>query len=117
MSDWDIMSSLIGEFLAARDPVEIERLADDLGDTGDPRAIEPLVRRVSDWMVQADGDAEDAICGALVKLGVMHKLGNLNFRWLPAEDLSADTRLILTSQLQALPAKYAVREPGGFPGT
>jgi HEAT repeat protein len=116
MNDADDMPALIEGFLDAKDPVGSEKLADALGASGDPRAIEPLIRRISDWIVQEDGDVADAVCGALVNLKVMHKLGNLNFRWLPPDYLTPEAQETLNRHLLALPPKYSVRAPGGFPG-
>jgi uncharacterized protein with von Willebrand factor type A (vWA) domain len=106
LSKKDVVS-IIDEFSRAKDFSEIERLADELGDFSDDRASEALIRRLSDIQVQEDPDVEDAVCSALVKLGLMKKLGNLNFRVLPQNELQdMQRKLVYEEYSMQIPFKY-----------
>lgn len=101
-----ITEPLIEHFADAHESTELERLADDLGETGDPAAIQPLLGRLSDSKVQDDADVEDAVCGALVKLGVMEKLGNLNYRVSDASELPETVSVWIAEHRAWIPGKY-----------
>ncbi len=99
-------ADLIAEFESCQDSQRLEGLADRLGETGDALAIEPLLYRLGDCRVQEDQDVEDAVCGALVKHGVMQRLGNLNFRFLDESSLSTDVLDLLKKHKELIPSKY-----------
>jgi hypothetical protein len=101
-----ITRPLVEHFAQASDLVEIERLADDLGTTHDPEAIDILLYRLGDGKIQSDADAEDAVCSALVELGVMLKRGNLNYRFLADEALPPAARAALGKYAPLIPRKY-----------
>jgi hypothetical protein len=98
--------------------VEIERFADEVAAPG---AAEPLAgaarERVvddllfalaSDW-VRHDGDAEDAVCSALVRIGVMTRKGNLVFEFVEDARMSARDLQAMRRYRAWLPAKYSAR--------
>lgn len=97
---------MIEEFRGATDLQRIEQLADNLAEGGEGRAIGPLLYRLGDIQVQADPDVEDAVCGALVKFGVMLQLGNLNYRFEDSSKLEADVKKTLESYREWIPRKY-----------
>jgi phosphoglycerate kinase len=101
-----LIAPLITNFRETADIAEIERLADDLGETGDPAAIDVLLYRLGDEKVQSDPDAEDAVCSALMRLRVMEKRGNLNYRFLPDSELSATAKMALDRYARLIPSKY-----------
>jgi hypothetical protein len=80
-------SELLQEFERTNDPRLIEALADRIGASGDERAVQALVSRLGDWPVRENPDVEDAVCGALVALGVMRSSGNQSFAFLPRHEL------------------------------
>ena len=104
-----ITDSLIEHFAQAKDLEEIERLADDLGDAQDPEAIGILLYRLGDGKIQSDADCEDAVCAALVQLGVMTKRGNLNYRFLAYEALPQEAKTALSKYEELVPRKYYAR--------
>ena len=69
-------------------PRTIEVVAGQLGAAHDPRAVRPLLMRLGDCRVQEDRDAEDAVCRALVALGVMYTSGIVSFSLRPRRDLA-----------------------------
>jgi hypothetical protein len=101
-----LTDSLIEHFAQANDLEEIERLADDLGNAHDPAAIDILLYRLGDGKIQSDADTEDAVCAALVQLGVMTKRGNLNYRILADEALPPEAKTALSRYGQLIPQKY-----------
>jgi hypothetical protein len=104
-----VTTPLIDNFSQAISSEDLERLADDLGSTGDPAAIEILIYRLGDAKVQDDADVEDAVCGALTRLGVMEKLGNLNYRFLGEDELPEEAKRGLMQYSQLVPEKYRSR--------
>ena len=102
----DLVAALLVELRAAVQGRRIEELADRLARTGDIRAIEPLIGRLGDLPVQEDPDVEDAVCAALVDLGVMHRDGNLLFAFEPDGALSSQARAALRKHEQSVPRKY-----------
>ncbi|MBV9850097.1 MAG: hypothetical protein JO250_10530 [Armatimonadetes bacterium] len=98
---------MIDEFLNTKDATRIEQLADALGNEFDARSVDPLLLRLGDLPVQEDPDLECAVCDALVRFGVMQKLGNLNYRFLPAENLPPVARVaVYNNYVRLLPRKY-----------
>lgn len=87
-------------------PRTIEFVADQLGVVGDRRAIRPLLMRLCDWHVQEDPDVEDAVCGALVSLGVMCSTGNLSFTLRPPEALVEDAVEAVRELAGVIPGRY-----------
>jgi hypothetical protein len=97
---------------------EVEHFADELAIDGhgrnpeDPErdhAIETLVLALaSDW-VRNDDDAEDAVCSALVRIGVMARCGNLVFEFVPDAELSTRDRAAVGRYRGWLPNKYHPR--------
>jgi len=80
---------------------DIERLADELstdptiGPTPRRDLLEVLLVRLGDESVRDDPDTEDALCSALVRLGLMRRHGNLVFRFRLDHELSpADATLV-----------------------
>jgi hypothetical protein len=87
-------------------PRTIEVVADRLGAAHDPRAVRPLLMRLGDCRVQEDGDAEDAVCRALVALGVMCCSVNLSFSLRPRRDLADDVVGTIREIAGAIPWRY-----------
>ena len=93
---------------------ELERLADEL--TADTGALPPgrrndlvevLVLRLCDETARDDSDAEDAICSALARLGVMRRAGNLVFTFRADDDLPSGDASVVARYDAWLPRKYA----------
>ena len=87
-------------------PRTIEVIADQLGETHDRRAVRPLLMRLGDDRVQEDRDMEDAVCRALVALGVMCCSGNLSFSLRPRRDLSDDVVGTIREVAGTIPWRY-----------
>ena len=98
--------SLIAEFRECQDFERLEKLADRIGNAGDKEVIEPLLYRLGDDHVQDDPDVEDAVCRALVKLGVMRTMGNLNFKFLEKSLLPGGVFELLEEYISLIPRKY-----------
>ena len=62
---------LIAELEQTTDARRLEIAADLLGAARDPRAVAPLLKRLGDPLVAKHEYVEDAVCAALVALGVM----------------------------------------------
>lgn len=101
-----VTTPLIQDFAKANDAEELSRLADDLGEAGDPEAITVLLHRLGDQKVQDDPDVEDAVCSALVRLGVMEKRGNLNFRFVNRSLLAPAVVTWIDEHRAWVPMKY-----------
>jgi len=101
-----LTAALIDEFEHATRPCRIEFLADRLGATHDPRAIRPLLGRLSDRRVQEYGEVEDAVCGALVSLDVMCAAGNLSFAFRPRHLLPPEVVEAVRELGPAIPMRY-----------
>jgi hypothetical protein len=97
---------LIDRLIDATDPHDIEELADRLGAARDRRAIRPLLTRLGDCHVQADPDLEDAVCHALMALGVMCSCGNLSFSLRPRQDLPDDVVGAIRELAGVIPWRY-----------
>jgi hypothetical protein len=102
----DEVSVLIVHLIKAKSAREIEGLADLLGAAGDRRAIRPLLQRLGDRQVYDDVDTEDAVCGALVVLGVMCSPGNQIFHFLPRDVLAEDVIDVIRELGMAIPYRY-----------
>ena len=85
---------------------EIELIADQLGATGNRCAIRPLLTRLGDSRVQDDADVEDAVCRALVALGVMSSSGNRSFAFRPRHLLAPDAADAVRALGPAIPMRY-----------
>jgi hypothetical protein len=85
-----IVAELTDSLAQTSDPCEIEMIADLLGAAGNPYAIRRLLTRLGDRQVQEDADVDDAVCRALVALGVMSSSGNLSFAFRPRHLLEPD---------------------------
>ncbi len=101
-----IVEYLIALLAEATQPREIELIADHLGEAGDPRAIRPLLARLGDCQVQEDPDVEDAVCRALMSLGVMCSSGNLRFSLRPRRDLPDDVVDTIRDLAATIPWRY-----------
>ena len=101
-----IVDYLIALFAEATQPREIELIADHLGDSGDCRAIRPLLARLGDCQVQEDPDVEDAVCRALMALGVMCSSGNQRFSLRPRRVLSDDIVETVHDLAGSIPWRY-----------
>lgn len=100
------LMNLIAEFRECQDFQRLEKLADRIGNAGSKEAIKALLYRLGDDHVQDDPDVEDAVCTALVKLGVMRTMGNLNFRLLEKSLLPNDVLGLLEEYMPLIPRKY-----------
>jgi len=97
---------LIALLVQTSNPRTIEVIADQLGATHDHRAIRPLLMRLGDDRVQEDRDVEDAVCRALVALGVMCCLGNLSFTLRPRRELADDVVATIRELVGTIPWRY-----------
>jgi hypothetical protein len=104
----DDLAAAVDELRSTNDPRRLEGLADMLGAIGDVRAISALLHRLGDSIVQDDADVENAVGDALVYLGVMRRLGNLNFRFV--RDLAPPTAQWIEANIQTIPQKYFASE-------
>lgn len=95
---------LIAQFEEENDLTTIERLADEVADLQLEGAIPALVGKLERSSVRDDDDAFDAVCGALVKLGAMVQHGNMNFAFLPSEQLPTPVRDLLAERRPYLPS-------------
>ncbi|HKA27318.1 MAG TPA: hypothetical protein VKD88_08090 [Gaiellaceae bacterium] len=96
----------IVRLLTSSDPDEIEALADDLGGSGDTRAIGPLVSLLTDSRVNDDPDLEDAVCSSLVHLGAMEQRGNLNYSFVDLSRLTPESGDALRRLDPVIPRRY-----------
>jgi hypothetical protein len=101
-----IVDYLIALLAEATAPREIELIADHLGATGDQRAIRPLLARLGDCQVQEDPDLEDAVCRALMALGVMGSSGNQRFSLRPRRVLPDDVVETIHDLAGSIPWRY-----------
>ena len=83
---------------------EIERLADEIGERLMVAAVPELLEKLTRDSVRGDDDAFDAVCGALVRFGVMRFKGNLNFQFRPYLELPASLATALQMARPALPS-------------
>jgi len=90
----------------ATHPREVELIADYLGETGDRRAIRPLLLHLGDYEVQHDADVEDAVCGALMSLGVMCRSADHCFHLRPRRVLPDDVAAAIRELSGAIPWQY-----------
>ena len=88
------------------EPRSIAAIADQLRAVHDPRAIRPLLMRLGDCDVHEDRDVEDAVCRALVALGVMRCSGNLSFSLRPRPDLADDVVETIRELAETIPWRY-----------
>jgi hypothetical protein len=100
------VSELIARLTEAAGPQIVEVIADQLASAGDRRAIHPLLQRLGDSHVQPGTDTEDAVCGALVALGVMCSPGNGMFYFLPRRLLADDVVDTIREMGTAIPWRY-----------
>ena len=91
-------------------PRMIEAVADELGTVRDRRAIRPLLMRLGDSRVQDDPDIEDAVCRALLALGVMRCAGNLSFSLRPRYELDDDVAEMIRDLVGVFPWRYFGRQ-------
>ena len=101
-----IVDYLIALFGEATQPREIEVIADHLGEAGDRRVIRPLLARLGDCQVQEDPDVEDAVCRALMSLGVMCSSVNLRFSLRPRRVLPDDVVDTIRELAATIPWRY-----------
>src|SRR5690242_16945434 len=107
MSTEQDLQADIDLFLQAKRCEEIEIRADRLSEWNDPATMDVLLYRLGDAQVQEDPDVEDAVCSALVKLGVMERRGNRNFRFRLREELSDEAQeLVYVKHRQLMPSRY-----------
>jgi DNA-binding winged helix-turn-helix (wHTH) protein len=102
----DPVELVIDAFATAFHPLQIEQRADLLRLLGDERAVPVLLSRLCESRVNDDPDVEDAVCGALVKFGVMRCLGNRRFRMRPEGNLSSDARAAFAERRAVIPRRY-----------
>jgi hypothetical protein len=99
---------LVARFERAIGPCEIAAIAIQLGDTGEHCAIRPLLTRLGERAVQAQPDLADALCAALVALGVMWTCGACNFAFRPRHLLEPDVVDAITELGPAVPMRYLI---------
>jgi hypothetical protein len=97
---------LIAELEQTRDARRLEIVADLLGAARDRRAVAPLLRRLGDPLVLENAYAEDAVCAALVALGVMRAYGASRYGLLPRHELDRDTATALAELDAGVPLRY-----------
>jgi hypothetical protein len=100
------VEEVIARLDAATNPREIEMIADQLRVSGDHRAIRPLLRHLGDGRVQDDPDVEDAVCRALMALGVMCSTGNGGFRLRPRGVLADEAVEAIGESAGLIPWRY-----------
>jgi hypothetical protein len=100
------VDELIAVLAETTDPQMIELVADELNAARDRRAIRPLLMHLGDPRVQDDPDVEDAVCHALIALGVMRSTGNLTFSLRPRQALSEDVVETIRELAPAIPWRY-----------
>ena len=101
--DVDELIALLGR---TTDPQMIEQAADELNAARDRRAIRPLLMHLGDRQVQDDPDVEDAVCHALISLGVMCSTGNLSFSLRPRRVLPDDVVETIRELAAVIPWRY-----------
>lgn len=102
----DPVELLIRAFAITSDRLQIEQRADLLRLLCDQRAVPALLARLCESRVNDDADVEDAVCGALVALGVMQGFGNRRFRVRRLDSLSASARQAVEQHLAFVPRRY-----------
>jgi hypothetical protein len=101
--DVDELIAVLGE---TTDPQVIELVADELNAARDRRAIRPLLMHLGDRRVQDDPDVEDAVCHALISLGVMCSTGNVSFSLRPRRALADDVVETIRELAPVIPWRY-----------
>lgn len=102
-------TEMVEAFRGAEHMEEIEDLADNLGKAAERTrnaAVDVLLYRLRDDPVQEEPDVEDAVCRALVRLGVMQDRGNLTFSLVPDEFLSHAMRQVVKKHSMTIPMRY-----------
>lgn len=105
LSDLTI-EALIARLDASSNPSEIELIADQLRVAGDHRAIRPLLAHLGDGPVQDDPNVEDAVCRALMALGVMCSSGRFTFSLRPRRVLDAEALEAIRETVGSIPWRY-----------
>jgi hypothetical protein len=107
---------------STRVPAEVENLVDELVTrsgarswTGTERValIEALVLCLAGEAIRQDADAEDAVCSALEHTGVMRRVDNLVFEFVPDHELAASDMDALRRYRGWLPSKYSAQPASG----
>lgn len=96
----DEIEKLLKEFKICRRYDRLEELSDRIGESGRTDAIPLLISRLGDERIREDSDAESAVCDALVELGAMRRVGNLNYKF---QDVPMAERRIAESTPTSLP--------------
>ena len=108
--------STLARLRATHDPAEVEQLVDELTNdvasadwTSSLRAqlIEALILQLAVDSVRDDPDAEDAVCSALTRFGVMTRRGNLVFEFRPITELATADSAAVARSADWLPKRYA----------
>jgi hypothetical protein len=106
------LPTLAGEML------EVERYADEVTARitaaswdvdASTDAVSTLLGCLTSEAVRTDSDAEDAVCTALVHLGVMVQLGNRIFTLVPDDDLAPPFARAVQQHRSWLPTRYRWR--------
>ena len=100
------LAELISEFERTEDLLQLEVIADVLGASNDNRAITPLLRRLGCPLVERNADAEDAVCGALLRLGVMWCSSTGRYVFVPAHAMDRDTVETIRELDASIPMRY-----------
>ena len=109
-------TAIVEAFRSARDLDDIEDCADSLGKTCERSrlaAVDALLYRLGDEPVQEEPDVEDAVCRALVRLGVMQQKGNLSFTLFPDAFLSHAIRKLVRKHAMSIPRRYRMTDRQG----
>jgi hypothetical protein len=91
-----LFSDLLAVLTKTTDRTALEGAADAVAESTRD-AIRVLLSRLGDPQVHDDDDVHDAICSALVELGIMIKLGNGNFLFRKQDQLTLTVIDILSS--------------------
>ena len=100
---------LVDEFERTQDICRLEVVADLLGATHDPRAVGPLLGRLGSRLVQRNEDVEEAVCSALVVLGVMERSRFGRYLLLPKLELDPGVVDLITTLGSSIPMRYFLR--------
>ena len=99
---------LIAELEQTDNARRLEIVADVLGAARDHRAVPSLLTRLGDPLVQKNEAVEDAVCAALVALGVMRTYGAQRYALQPRYLLEPDVVTTLTELGSTVPLRYFV---------
>lgn len=100
------IDELIVRLSRTNDAHEIETIADQLSAARDHRAIRPLLLRLADCQGRENACTEEAVCGALMALGVMCCSCEHSFSLRPRRALPDDVVETIREVAAAIPWPY-----------